>query len=57
MKGLVFGSDINLNLFLLDKPEKKNILEALSLELEDCCFKNLISIIIELDINLHKDVK
>jgi hypothetical protein len=57
MIGLVFGSEINLNLFLLDKPEKQNKLEALILELEDCCFKNVISINMELDKSIHKDVK
>ena len=43
-KGMVFGKDILIELFLYDIPEKENKLKAFSLELEDCCFKNIIKI-------------
>lgn len=42
--GMVFGKDILIELFLYDIPEKENKLKAFSLELEDCCFKNIIKI-------------
>jgi hypothetical protein len=55
-KGLVFGPTIKLHIFLIDIPEKKNKLEAFALEIEDCCFKNVVSVSISIDIAAHKDV-
>lgn len=56
-KGLVFGPNIKLQIFLIDIPEKQNKLEAFALEIEDCCFKNVMSVSITIDIVAHKDVK
>jgi hypothetical protein len=55
-KGLVFGPNIKLHIFLIDIPEKKNKLEAFALEIEDCCFKNVVSVSISIDIVADKDV-
>lgn len=46
---MVFGSNVFIEFFFYDLPEKTNKLTAFCLEIEDCCFKNIIKI------NINKD--
>ena len=43
-QGLVFGNEVQIEFFLYDIPEKQEKLTAFGLELEDCCFKNIIKV-------------
>ena len=46
---MVFGANVFIEFFFYDLPEKTNKLTAFCLEIEDCCFKNIIKI------NINKD--
>ena len=46
---MVFGANVFIEFFFYDLPEKTKKLTAFCLEIEDCCFKNIIKI------NINKD--
>ena len=46
LSGNIFPSDAKIDLRLLDIPDAKKILHGVKLEIEDCAFNNLDSVII-----------
>jgi hypothetical protein len=56
-KCLVIGANLKIKLFLVYIPKKKNKLEAFALEIEDCSFKNVVSVSISIIIEAQKYVK
>jgi malate dehydrogenase len=48
--GAVFGADVGIHLHLMERPEILMSLNGLEMELNDCCFPNLLSITLTADL-------
>ena len=42
--GFAFGEDTYINFYLYDLPSKLGKLQAFALEIQDCCFSNVLSV-------------